>query len=102
MHKIWRGANRSRSQLTSELRTADESIPETPTTSGGSGVEITEDAQWTKRIRRYCAERQLAGFKQPRRVFRMHGALPRNSSGKVLKHEIIRLCASLSKEANRL
>ena len=74
-----------------------------PSPTSMDGIdEITEDAQWTKMIRRYRAERQLAGFKRLRRVFRMHRALPRNSSGKVLKHEIIRLRASRSKEASRL
>lgn len=62
-------------------------------------VSVIEDDEWTDGIRRHCADHQLAGFKRPRRVFRF-GALPRNSSGKVLKHEITRLCASQSKETS--
>eukprot|EP00571_Detonula_confervacea_P003692 CAMPEP_0172316188 /NCGR_PEP_ID=MMETSP1058-20130122/27500_1 /TAXON_ID=83371 /ORGANISM="Detonula confervacea, Strain CCMP 353" /LENGTH=749 /DNA_ID=CAMNT_0013030445 /DNA_START=159 /DNA_END=2408 /DNA_ORIENTATION=+ len=73
------------------------------TTRGAVVVEEEEDdeQQWMKKIRQYCAEHQLAGFKRPRRVFCVR-ALPRNSSGKVLKHAIIRLCASQSKETSRL
>jgi len=63
--------------------------------------DVEEDEQWKQRIREYCTEEQLAGYKRPRRVFRMK-ILPRNSSGKVLKHAIIRLCASKSKESSRL
>jgi fatty-acyl-CoA synthase len=64
---------------------------------------VEEDKHLTKRIRQYCTTRQLASFKQPRRVFRMlQGVLPRNSSGKVLKHAIIMLCTSNSKEISRL
>lgn len=62
---------------------------------------VEEDEQWKQRIHKYCSEKQLAGYKRPRRVFRMK-TLPRNSSGKVLKHAIIRLCASTSKESSRL
>ena len=57
---------------------------------------VAESLEWTRRIREYCAKRQLAGFKRPRRVFSLQ-ALPRNSSGKVLKHMIIRQCASQSR-----
>ena len=66
-----------------------------------SGNAAVEDDQMKQKIRAYCSKQQLAGFKQPRRVFHMN-ALPRNSSGKVLKHEIIRLCASTSKSRSRL
>jgi acyl-coenzyme A synthetase/AMP-(fatty) acid ligase len=62
---------------------------------------VEEDEQLMERIRRHCSERQLSSFKQPRRVFRMQ-ALPRNSSGKVLKHAIIKLCASMAKKMSRL
>jgi len=62
---------------------------------------VVEDDQMKHKLRAYCSSQQLAGFKQPRRVFHMK-ALPRNSSGKVLKHEIIRLCASISKSRSRL
>jgi acyl-CoA synthetase (AMP-forming)/AMP-acid ligase II len=64
---------------------------------------VEEDKHLTKRIRQYCTTRQLASFKQPRRVFRvLQGVLPRNSSGKVLKHAVIKMCASNSKEISRL
>lgn len=64
---------------------------------------VEEDKHLTKRIRQYCTTRQLASFKQPRRVFRvLQGALPRNSSGKVLKHAVIKMCASNSREISRL
>jgi len=62
---------------------------------------VVEDDQMKHKIRAYCSKQQLAGFKQPRRVFHMK-SLPRNSSGKVLKHEIIQLCASISKDRSRL
>jgi len=62
---------------------------------------VVEDDQMKHKLRAYCSKQQLAGFKQPRRVFHMK-SLPRNSSGKVLKHEIIRLCASISKSRSRL
>lgn len=64
---------------------------------------VEEDKLLTKRIRQYCTTRQLASFKQPRRVFSvLKGVLPRNSSGKVLKHAVIKMCASNSKEISRL
>lgn len=64
---------------------------------------VEEDIHLTKRIRQYCTTRHLASFKQPRRVFRvLKGVLPRNSSGKVLKHAVIKMCASNSKEISRL
>ena len=69
--------------------------------TSGFGNVVVEDDQMKHKLRAYCSKQQLAGFKQPRRVFHMK-ALPRNSSGKVLKHEIIRLCASISKDRSRL
>ena len=39
-------------------------------------------------LRRYCGEQGLATYKRPRRVFCVN-ALPRNSSGKVLKHILV-------------
>jgi len=64
---------------------------------------VEEDIHLTKRIRQYCTKRHLASFKQPRRVFRvLQGVLPRNSSGKVLKHAVIKLCASNLLETSRL
>jgi len=65
------------------------------------GNVVVEYDQMKHKLRAYCSKQQLAGFKQPRKVFYMK-ALPRNSSGKVLKHEIIRLCASISKDRSRL
>jgi len=75
----------------------------TPHDDGDNDVNPTveEDEQLMERFRRYCSDRQLASFKQPRRVFRMQ-ALPRNSSGKVLKYAIIKLCASKAKKMSRL
>jgi acyl-CoA synthetase (AMP-forming)/AMP-acid ligase II len=75
----------------------------TPHDDGDNDVNLTveEDEQLMERFRRYCSNRQLASFKQPRRVFRMQ-ALPRNSSGKVLKHAVIKLCASKAKNMSRL
>ena len=56
---------------------------------------VEEDADLRDSIRRYFATHQIAGYKRPRRVFRIRNApLPRNSSGKVWKHAIIRLCAA--------
>mmetsp|Transcript_23174 Transcript_23174/g.41394 ORF Transcript_23174/g.41394 Transcript_23174/m.41394 type:complete len:748 (-) Transcript_23174:39-2282(-) len=73
----------------------------TPTGAPARDGITMEDGRWAKWVRKHCAEHQLAGFKRPRRVFCVD-ALPRNSSGKVLKHVIIRLCAFQSKEASRL
>jgi len=64
--------------------------------------DVMEDEERKKQIRNYCAEHHVAGFKRPRRVFCLR-ALPRNSSGKVLKHAIIRICASkFSPQRSRL
>ena len=71
----------------------------TPTTNiNGSAASASvshanamENDYWMKKIRQYCANCQLAGFKRPRRVFCLD-SLPRNSSGKVLKHELLKLC----------
>jgi len=52
-------------------------------------------------IRQHCAKQQLAGFKHPRMIFRMQ-SLPRNSSGKVLKQQIIRTCSQLLATSSRL
>lgn len=60
--------------------------------------EATEDFHWLNQLRQHCAKNQLAGFKQPRRVFCIN-ALPRNSSGKVLKHEIVEKCSRLDVSA---
>ncbi|KAL3804837.1 hypothetical protein HJC23_006609 [Cyclotella cryptica] len=63
-----------------------------------SGVDLMESDELRDEIRRHCANHQLAGFKRPRRVFYMK-SLPRNSSGKVLKRKIARLC---SQQANSI
>eukprot|EP00985_Skeletonema_marinoi_P014607 scaffold7421_cov120-Skeletonema_marinoi.AAC.2 len=60
-----------------------------------------EDDQLRTLLRTFCEQQQLAGFKRPRRVFRMH-SLPRNSSGKVLKYEIVKACATCTGNRSRL
>lgn len=64
-------------------------------------VAVREDEVWRMKMRKHCERHQLAGFKRPRRVFCMD-ALPRNSSGKVLKYEIVKACASDSSNRSRL
>lgn len=39
-------------------------------------------------VRSFCSKRGLAGFKQPRAIFIIN-ELPRNSSGKVLKYQLV-------------
>lgn len=63
--------------------------------------EAVEDDQLKVVMRTHCQHQQLAGFKRPRRVFRMH-SLPRNSSGKVLKYEIVKACATCTNNRSRL
>eukprot|EP00978_Attheya_sp_CCMP212_P045392 scaffold344546_cov52-Attheya_sp.AAC.1 len=41
------------------------------------------------RIRQHCTQEQLAGYKKPKQVFSLQ-KLPRNSSGKLLKHQLIK------------
>ena len=41
-----------------------------------------------KDIRKFCSNQGLASYKKPRRVFLVN-ELPRNSSGKVLKHKLV-------------
>ena len=60
-----------------------------------------EDDQLRMLLRTFCEQQQLAGFKRPRRVFSMH-SLPRNSSGKVLKYEIVKACATCTGNRSRL
>ncbi|KAL7489344.1 hypothetical protein ACHAW6_014930 [Cyclotella cf. meneghiniana] len=57
-----------------------------------NGADLMESDELRDEMRRHCAHHQLAGFKRPRRVFCMK-ALPRNSSGKVLKQKIAGLCS---------
>lgn len=56
-----------------------------------------ESREWKEQLREYCSSRQLAGFKRPRRVFCMD-EMPRNSSGKILKHELIKICSQAESE----
>jgi acyl-CoA synthetase (AMP-forming)/AMP-acid ligase II len=60
-----------------------------------------EDDQLRMLMRKHCEQQQLAGFKRPRRVFCMH-SLPRNSSGKVLKYDIVKACATCTSNRSRL
>lgn len=62
---------------------------------------VEEDDQLRILMRTHCQHQQLAGFKRPRRVFRMR-SLPRNSSGKVLKYEIVKSCATCTSNRSRL
>ena len=56
----------------------------------GTRSEIEDASDLLKRIRHHCARHHLAGFKHPRKLFLFTPALPRNTSGKILKHEIQR------------
>ena len=60
-----------------------------------------EDDQWRMLLRKHCGQQQLSGFKRPRRVFCLH-SLPRNSSGKVLKYDIVKACATSPSNKSRL
>lgn len=46
------------------------------------------DGLGLKAIKSWCQEKGLAGYKQPKFVFLVE-ALPRNSSGKILKHKLV-------------
>ena len=41
-------------------------------------------------LKKWCSDRGLANYKRPRYMF-LVGSLPRNSSGKVLKHKLIQM-----------
>lgn len=69
--------------------------------SKNSTSSLMEDKDILLSIRQHCAKQQLAGFKHPRRIFCMQ-SLPRNSSGKVLKQQIIRSCSQLLATTSRL
>ena len=62
---------------------------------------VIENDHWRMLLRAHCEQQQLAGFKRPRRVFLLH-SLPRNSSGKVLKYEIKKVCAACLSVTSRL
>lgn len=53
-----------------------------------------ESMQWRDELRSFCAQKDLAGYKRPRRVFILKD-LPQNSSGKVLKNELKIVCEGL-------
>ena len=52
---------------------------------------MNADSNIVRGVRSFCAEKQLSGFKRPRAVFQCR-ELPRNSSGKVLKHQLAAKC----------
>ncbi|EJK54032.1 hypothetical protein THAOC_26417 [Thalassiosira oceanica] len=56
----------------------------------GTRSEMEDASDLLQRIRKHCSRHHLSGFKRPRKVFLFTPALPRNSSGKILKHEIQR------------
>lgn len=53
-----------------------------------------ESIHWRDELRSFCAQKDLAGYKRPRRVFILN-ELPQNSSGKVLKNELRLVCEGL-------
>ena len=53
---------------------------------------IIESKEWMVQIRSFCADHHLTSYKRPRSVF-LCSELPRNSSGKVLKHVLSSQCA---------
>eukprot|EP00979_Chaetoceros_neogracilis_P008341 scaffold1862_cov268-Chaetoceros_neogracile.AAC.6 len=59
-------------------------------TSISSGIRNV-DRSIVREIRSFCETQKLSGFKRPRAVFQCRD-LPRNSSGKVLKHQLAAKC----------
>jgi acyl-CoA synthetase (AMP-forming)/AMP-acid ligase II len=55
----------------------------------------------SENIREICERQKLSSFKRPRRVFLVN-ALPRNSSGKVLKNELKRIFSRISNMQSKL
>ena len=51
--------------------------------SGGDSSKLGIDV-----VKKWCNQNSLAGYKQPKYLFFV-SALPRNSSGKILKHKLI-------------
>jgi fatty-acyl-CoA synthase len=49
------------------------------------------------RIRQHCTQKQLAGYKKPKQVYSLQ-KLPRNSSGKLLKHQLIKQLLVLQRQ----
>ena len=68
----------------------------------GTRSEMEDASVLLKRIRQHCARHHLSGFKHPRKLFLFAPALPRNSSGKILKHEIQRKTLAESVMKSRL
>lgn len=48
--------------------------------------------KWLRILKAYCTSRQLSSYKRPKYIF-CYRELPRNSSGKILKHIIQQQCA---------
>jgi len=59
------------------------------------------DSATMNKFRTFCREHDLSGFKSPWRTFILK-KLPRNSSGKVLKHELTRICLELGSLRSKL
>jgi acyl-CoA synthetase (AMP-forming)/AMP-acid ligase II len=53
--------------------------------------------KWLKILKEYCTSRQLSSYKRPKFVF-CYNELPRNSSGKVLKHILQQQCTNARHE----
>lgn len=62
-------------------------------TEGG----FESDVNTRNKFRTFCKEHDLSGFKSPWIIFIVKD-LPQNSSGKVLKHELARICLELQKK----
>ena len=64
-------------------------------------IETIENNSLKEKLRQHCTAHHLAGYKHPRRVFCMK-SLPRNSSGKVLKQQIVMTCLQQLSMTSRL
>ena len=69
-------------------------VPESMTVSVATNATKVE-------LRSFCAEQNLSGYKRPHTIF-MCRELPRNASGKVLKHELAALCGKTEAARSRL
>ena len=56
-------------------------------------LRMSDESSMEERLRFWCQQEGLAGYKRPRLVFRVD-ELPRNSSGKVLKFKLVELFVS--------
>jgi acyl-CoA synthetase (AMP-forming)/AMP-acid ligase II len=63
--------------------------------------DFIENAELRDTFRQHCSKHHLAGLKRPRRVFIMP-SLPRNSSGKILKQKIAKMCSQSLTTKSRL